>query len=37
MNKIQASCEAEGVAMPSAALRWLKFHSALSADANDGW
>ena len=33
---IQSTCEAAGIPMAAAALRWLKFHSQLDAAQNDG-
>ena len=33
---IRKACEEAGIAMADAALRWLEFHSGLSADMNDG-
>jgi len=36
LSKIQVSCEGADIAMAAAALRWLKFHSALDPTFNDG-
>ena len=36
LEVIRGACEAEGVTMPAAALRWMMHHSALAPAAHDG-